>query len=210
MKGILLALLLIISVGRSSAQYKTARVNTDELISRVYPEFASEFLAFQEHIDNLYNDLEQDEKIKGYLQTIQDNDSSSEEAQIELLTAQQEITQIQNRMSDLSQQIYLERFGERLSRLNELVTAYQSENALDLIFDFSSQGMGEIRFLSQELQNAIEKTLGDCVAMPEGLDADQYRTELDKRLPPCQEKILKPLLDQSMDVTDLIIQSLQD
>ena len=207
MKNAFLFFALVVSVGIANAQYKTARVDTDLLTRSVYPEFESEFQAFQKHIDSLYTSLEQDEQIKGYLQTIQANDRSNEEAQMKLATAMQEINRIQNRMTDVSRQIYMERFGDKMNRLNELINTYQSENAFDLVFDFSSQGMDDTRFISQEVQNAVQKSIADCMGMPEGLDADQYRVELDKRLPPCQEKILKPLLDASVDITEQVVKS---
>ena len=180
MKNAFLFFALVVSVGIANAQYKTARVDTDLLTRSVYPEFESEFQAFQKHIDSLYTSLEQDEQIKGYLQTIQANDRSNEEAQMKLATAMQEINRIQNRMTDVSRQIYMERFGDKMNRLNELINTYQSENAFDLVFDFSSQGMDDTRFISQEVQNAVQKSIADCMGMPEGTNI-QGRSEIEVR-----------------------------
>lgn len=200
MKNLILLSLLLFMAIPTTAQQKAARADYSYLESFAIPnaaEIQAEFARFQ---DSLTNALDVQYGIKQLEEDAKYANSGDEPTRIKALSARDKLSRIQNYIDEAS----IER-GSTLykpfSDLKDLIVNVTSRNGYDLCFLYGPNGVNDLVYKDPYMQ---EEVLGNIYACAKKGAANMSEAELTAHNQECQNKILNPLLENSVDITMLI------
>ncbi|WP_374957972.1 hypothetical protein [Gilvibacter sp.] len=210
MKKRLTILLLLGLVGITNAQTNSAKADFSQ-IKALIPYSSAELEAQQKQFqDSLMQALERQYDIKkleeeaNIFKNQQEYNAGDEATQLKFTEAQEKLQKISDYYNQAVSQNASKLYKPFLD-LSQKIRQIIAKNGYDLIFLFGPNGVESVEYKDVETYSNFQNSIVDC-ARKKGFS---NQADYNEKLNMCSREILSPLMQNSVDITELVIQELK-
>ena len=204
MKNFLIPVFLLLVSFTLQAQNKASRANLGYLEGVVAIDVLGIQTKYKEFNDSLQDALQKKYNTKQLEEDSKYTNSSDEEIRQKAITAREQIEWISNYYNDVSFQ-KMEILYKPITDFRELIKTVAVENGYDLCFLYRSDGVSDMIYKDYETEQALRANIFNCAKKRGGDESEQA---MQAKANECQNEILGPLLETSVDITELIAEKL--
>lgn len=194
----------------TSAQQKAARADYTQ-IKALIPYSSTELEAQHKQFqDSLMQALERQYDIKkleeeaNIFKNQQEYNAGDEATQLKFTEAQEKLQKISDYYSQAVSENASKLYKPFLD-LSEEIRQIIAKNGYDLIFLFGPNGVESVEYKDVETYSNFQNSIVDC-ARKKGFS---NQADYNEKLNMCSREILSPLMQNSVDITELVIQELK-
>lgn len=204
MKKLLIPFFIVFIGFTVNAQQKAAKADYGALEKLVLPNKAEVDAKYERYQDSLKDATYNTPEVQKLIQDAKYIEYADMKKRKRAVEAEMKVRGLTEQLNTMVYEKGEELYGP-IYRMNDLIKTVAADNGYDMCFLYGPKGIFDVAYKDPSLKTQLMNSLTDCAKKKSEETGNKNMVALGEE---CQEELLNPLIDNSVDITQLIIQKL--